>query len=98
MIRIIYSWKVEPDNLKLFIETWEKTTNQIHREVAGARGSFMLQSKENPQEIKTVARWDSLEAWNTFWQGSTTNHMKIMHELGERISVEVFKEIDDFTK
>ena len=60
MIRIIYNWKVEPEKLELFIETWKRTTNKIHEEVEGARGSFMLQNDKDTKEIKTIARWDSL--------------------------------------
>jgi len=97
MIRIIYSWKVAQENLELFTETWKRTTNKIHEEVEGARGSFMVQSETNPQEIKTIARWDSLDAWKKFWHDSNPGQMQGMHNLGERVSVEVFNEIDDFT-
>ena len=98
MIRIIYSWKVEPQNLGPFIETWKKTTNNIHEEVKGARGSFMIQNKKEKGKIKTVARWNSLQDWKKFWKESKHTQMGKMHELGKRVSVEVFKEIDDFTK
>lgn len=30
---------------------------------AGALGSFMLRSPEDPTEILTVAKWDSVENW-----------------------------------
>ena len=97
MIRIIYSWKVAPENLVLFVETWKRTTNQIHQEVEGARGSFMLQNDQDTQEIKTIARWDSLDHWKRFWHDSNPTQMRTMHELGERISVEIFREVEDFT-
>ena len=98
MIRIIYSWKVNAENRELFIETWKKTTNKIHDEVKGARGSFMLQNEENLSEIKTIARWDTLEDWKRFWKETKPHQMQSMHELGERTSVEVFREVDDFTR
>ena len=98
MIRIIYSWKVEPENLDLFIETWKRTTNKIHEEVKGARGSFMLQNEEDSKVIKTIARWDSLNDWKAFWQDSKPSQMQSMHDLGERVSVEIFREVDDFTR
>lgn len=98
MIRIIYSWKVEPEKLELFIETWKSTTNKIHEEVEGARGSFMLQNDEDTREIKTIARWDSLHDWKKFWQDSNHSQMRSMHDLGERVSVEIFREVDDFTR
>jgi heme-degrading monooxygenase HmoA len=98
MIRIIYSWSVAPENIDLFIETWKKTTNAIHEEVKGALGSFMLQEADNPGEIKTIARWESLQDWQNFWRDSKPQQMQSMHDLGERISVEIFKEVDDFTR
>ncbi|MEM9078209.1 MAG: antibiotic biosynthesis monooxygenase [Bacteroidota bacterium] len=98
MVRIIYTWEVVPEKQELFIKTWRKTTNTIHKKVKGARGSFMIQNAEKTNEIKTVARWDSLGDWVNFWQGSGKQQMGNMHELGHRISVEKFKEIDDYTK
>lgn len=98
MTRIIYSWVVEPENLNRFIEIWKSTTNKIHKEVDGARGSFMLQNNEDPKAIKTVAKWASLNDWKKFWHESKHTQMQSMHELGERISVETYEEIDDHTK
>ncbi|MGW9686350.1 antibiotic biosynthesis monooxygenase family protein [Flagellimonas sp. 2504JD1-5] len=98
MIRILYNWKVAPEKLDLFIEIWKKTTNNIHETVKGARGSFMLQNDKDPTEIKTIARWDSLKDWEQFWQDSNPSQMGSMHNLGERVSVEIFREVDDFTK
>ncbi|MEO0340261.1 MAG: antibiotic biosynthesis monooxygenase [Bacteroidota bacterium] len=98
MIRIIYTWKVDTKNLDVFIETWKRTTNHIHETVKGARGSFMLQNADDPRIIKTIARWDQLEDWQQFWQDSKPSQMQSMHDLGERTSVEIFKEVDDFTK
>ncbi|TMU57127.1 antibiotic biosynthesis monooxygenase family protein [Flagellimonas algicola] len=98
MIRIIYSWKVAPEHMESFIKTWKRTTNKIHEEVKGAQGSFMLQGEADSSQIKTIAKWDSLEDWQQFWNESKPTQMQSMHDLGERISVEIFKEVDDFTR
>ncbi len=98
MIRIIYTWKVGPSELERFIKTWKSTTNRIHAEVEGARGSFMIQNDQDPTEIKTIARWDTLGDWERFWQDSKPSQMQSMRDLGENVSVEIFKEVDDFTK
>ena len=98
MIRIIYTWYVEPEKINLFIETWKKTTNTIHETVKGARGSFMIQNVEKSKEIRTIARWDSIEDWENFWQSSSQKQMGGMHELAHRVSLEKFKEMDDYTK
>ena len=98
MIRIIYSWKVKPEKVAPFIEAWKRTTNLIHDHVEGARGSFMLQNNEDTKDIKTIARWDSLKDWEKFWHDTNGNQMRSMHDLAEQVSVEVFDEIDDFTR
>ena len=97
MIRVIYHWKIDPENMESFIETWKRTTTNIHNTVPGARGSFMLQNENDASDIKTIARWDSLNDWKKFWQNSNPSQMESMHDLGKRVSVEVFNEIDDFT-
>lgn len=70
MIRVIYRWKIEPRNFAAFETSWSATTNRIHETVPGALGSFLLRGVENPTEVLTVAKWDSLESWRAFWQGS----------------------------
>lgn len=98
MIRVVYTWHVEPENLKLFIETWKVTTNKIHKTVLGARGSFMLKNYENQKEIKTIARWNAMKDWRAFWGSKNPKQMQFMHQLGKRVSVETYEEIDDYTQ
>lgn len=57
----------------------------------------MLQSDEDQTTIKTIAKWDSLDHWKKFWHESKHAQMRSMHDLGKRISVEIFREVDDFT-
>ena len=80
-----------------FVGAWKQTTTSIRETVRGARGSFMLQSRENPERIITIARWDSVEDWQSFFQGHVPAKMDKMHELGRRVSVEAYDEISDFT-
>jgi len=98
MVRVIYRWKVKEKNFEEFRKIWDKTTNSIHENVDGALGSFMLRGSEDNQEVLTIAKWDSIESWKKFFEGSNPTQMQGMRELGERISVEVFDEVDDFTK
>ena len=90
MIRIIYHWKVDPENLEDFINIWKVTTNKIHEEVKGARGSSMIKNADDGTDIKTVARWDSLDDWKQFWKDSKPSQMSSMHELGKRGKVEFY--------
>ena len=98
MIRVIYRWQVDPENFEEFKRVWSTTTNQIHKSVPGARGSFMLQACESASEVLTVARWDSLESWKAFWGNTNPEEMKAMRILGKRISVEAYDEIEDYTR
>ena len=97
MIRIIYRWSVDQADIPAFQDAWRKATRRIHATVKGARGSFLLQESGNPGEIMTVARWDSEEAWKAFWQNEDPDEMRNMRRLGERRSVEVYGEYEDFT-
>lgn len=97
MIRVVYRWRVAPQDFAAFHDTWRATTLGIHDSVEGAKGSFMLRSVDAPDEVLTVAKWDSLVAWQSFWGNQNPEQMHKMRTLGERISVDVFEEIEDHT-
>lgn len=98
MIRVVYRWHVPSENFTEFKQIWSETTNHIHETVDGALGSFMLRSSENSEEILTIAKWDSLESWKSFWGNQNPEQMQAMRKLGERISADAFEEIEDFTR
>ena len=98
MIRIVYRWRVAPEKFDEFQDTWRATTNHIHETVPGALGSFMLRSQGDDTEVLTIARWDSLAAWEAFFKGDNPAQMTRMRELGTRLSVEAFDEIEDHTR
>ena len=66
--------------------------------VPGAKGSFMRRACEDTSEVLTVAKWDSLESWKSFWGSSNPEEMEKMRALGEPISAEAYEEIDDYTR
>lgn len=97
MIRVIYEWRVREADIPAFRDAWKRTTTTIHETVAGARGSFLVQERGNPGVILTVARWDSFEAWEAFWQSANPAQMRGMRQLGERIAVTAYDEFADHT-
>ena len=97
VIRVVYTWRVSAENHMEFVAAWKQATTSIRETVRGARGSVMLRSRDNPERITTIARWDSVEDWQSFFQGDVPEKMNKMHELARRISVEAYDEIDDFT-
>jgi len=98
MVRVVYRWRVPPENFETFAETWRETTNSIHASVEGAQGSFLLRSFEDETEVITIAKWDSHQAWKQFWGNQNPREMRGMSALGERMAVEVFEEIEDHTR
>lgn len=98
MIRVIYRWQVEKENLDEFQKEWRIATNKIHETVPGARGSFMLQEADDENQILTIAKWDSFELWKAFWGMENPKEMENMQKLGNCISTKAYKEIDDFTR
>ena len=98
MIRVVYRWRVAPENFTAFEQSWSATTNRIHETVPGALGSFLLRGVEDESVVLTVAKWDSLESWKTFWQGSNPKEMVEMGTLGERLSAVAYEEVEDHTR
>ncbi|WP_114416542.1 antibiotic biosynthesis monooxygenase family protein [Marinospirillum perlucidum] len=97
MFRVVYQWKVEEVQFTDFKANWQQTTNRIHETVPGALGSFMLRSSEDPTEVLTIAKWKSRSDWEAFWQNENPTQMQGMRQLGERVAVKVYDEIEDFT-
>lgn len=98
MVRVIYRWRVAPQNFEAFQESWRTTTNHIHKTVPGALGSFMLKGFEDECDVLTIAKWDCLESWKTFYGNQNPEQMTAMRTLGQRVSVEAFEEIEDHTR
>lgn len=97
MVRIIYTWKVRPARQDEFKAAWTQATTEIRGADVGARGSMLLQSREDDTELVTIARWDSMEHWQKFWDSPLKNAMQAMHGISEIVSVAVFEELGDFT-
>jgi heme-degrading monooxygenase HmoA len=97
MMRVVYRWKVRAGQESNFRATWDKATTQIREKIRGARGSLLLHSRQQPSEFFTIARWDSFEDWQTFWQGAPPSDMQPMHALADLLSTEAFEEIQDHT-
>lgn len=97
MIRVTYRWKVKKEDEAQFKAAWAATTTAIRAGTPGARGSVMLQSHQDPTQFITMARWDTLADWQAFWGAAKPPAMETMHTLAERLSVETFEEIDDYT-
>lgn len=97
MIRVMYRWRVSPEKFEEFQNLWRTTTCNIHKTVPGALGSFMMRSHTDPSEVITIAKWENLESWKRFYGDENPKQMQAMRSLGERLSVEVFEEIEDHT-
>lgn len=97
MIRVAYEWRVRDDVIPQFKSAWGKTTTTIRESTDGARGSVLLQSQQDPNVFTSIARWDSYAHWEAFWKDENRTEMKEMHSLAERLSVNTYEEIGDYT-
>ncbi len=97
MLRVVYEWRVAPEDTEQFRALWARVTDQIHASTPGAMGSSMLRSVEDPSVILTVAKWTSYAAWKDFFGDSNPELMKAMRALGERVSVNAYEELEDRT-
>ncbi|CAH0531941.1 hypothetical protein CTH30272_04210 [Allocatenococcus thiocycli] len=98
MFRVVYEWRVPIEKMDEFQDAWRLATESIHHSVEGALGSFMLHSYDKPEKVLTVAKWQTRENWEQFWENRNPEKMQKMREIAERISVEAFDEIEDRTK
>ncbi|MEM1339661.1 MAG: antibiotic biosynthesis monooxygenase [Bacteroidota bacterium] len=96
-MRISYRGQVALENPELFTTPWKRTTTTIHKAVKGAEGGCMLQRNEDPSALTTIAGGDSIADRKHFWQNSNPKQRLAMRDLGARIVIEVFNEIDAFT-
>ena len=98
MIRIIYRWRVDPENLSRFESVWRNMTRSIHADVAGALGSFCLQELEDPTTVLTVALWESEAQWRAFMGDSDkAPRMSPLHEIAEQLTATPYKQLGDET-
>lgn len=97
MLRVVYRWKIHSGHESNFRAIWEKATTEIREKTQGARGSVLLQSRRDPAECITIARWDSFEDWQAFWRGAPSPDMQPMHALADLLSAEAYDEIKDHT-
>lgn len=93
MVFIIYEWSVAREREQQFLKVWSETTQAIHRSVDGALGSFCLGAVNEPETIKTIAKWESLEQWESFIQTAKAESMKGLHDIGTLISSRAFNEL-----
>jgi len=70
-----------------FLQAWLNTT------ILGFIVAFPTALIINP-----IAKWDSVESWKTFWGAERPKEMAVMQKLGSRISVNVYEEVEDFTR
>ena len=61
MIRVMYRWTVKKEDVEEFVRTWEEGTLKIQTQCAGAMGSILLRSSEDPEHFFGMARWPSKE-------------------------------------
>ena len=93
MIRVIYEWKVKPENLEAFGEAWQQATTLVREVYPGAHGSSLLQDEDNITHVLTVARWNSRDDWGNFWTSDNPPEVLKMGQLAKLVSVKLYDEI-----
>ena len=103
MIRVMYWWKVQPGQEEAFAAAWGAVTRWIRAHAAGARGSLLVRSAEDPHEFVGVARWTSRAAWEAYQASDRRDpemlaHAQVMRAAAERSRpTAFFEEVSDLT-
>ena len=97
MMRVIYTWQVDPARMDEFEAHWRTMTRSIHERTPGALGSFCLRSVDDPGEILTIALWQSEAQWRSFIKTAKTGPMKGLHAIARQVSAKAYQQIGDET-
>ncbi len=90
-VRVLYRWKVRPQQEGSFAQAWTQTARSLRGEFKGARGSLLLRDRQTPSEYAAFERWESQTAWRAFQQRQSPARSL----PGELLSTEVFDEVGD---
>lgn len=102
MIRVVYRWRVKPGKEETFRRAWDSGTAAIRRTFKASHGSLLLQRKDSPSEFAGMARWNSVEDWQSAHKGPQwppdREAARTVHTVaGKTISTEIFEELSDLT-
>ncbi|MBJ7550563.1 antibiotic biosynthesis monooxygenase family protein [Marinomonas ostreistagni] len=96
MIRVVYEWHVSPEHLSEFCDAWQQTTGLVREMYAGAHGSVLLQHESKLNHLLTIARWNTVEDWRSFWSSDNPPEILRMSKLATLVSVNVYEELGNF--
>ena len=91
MIRVMYSWQVQPGCEDVFVQGWVQGTNAIRATIKGARESGLWQHRTDPSVFMALTRWDKFEDWWAVRQGEPPHHdaFRIVSAVSDLDSVEM---------
>jgi heme-degrading monooxygenase HmoA len=90
MIRVVYRWEVAPGSETAFRAWWHQGTLAVRRDRAGAHGSVLLRTPDDPRSFVAVARWRSPADLEAFWESGG----KAFPDA-TLVSAEILDELDD---
>jgi heme-degrading monooxygenase HmoA len=91
MIRVFYRWRVDGGAETGFLHWWHDGTLRIRNEQTGALGSCLLRSDIDPLSFTGMARWETREHLEAFW-----NSVEGQANPGwDLLGMELFEEVDD---
>jgi len=93
VIRVIYRWRIEDDRKADFMAWWHEGTMQIRATQPGAMGSTLLRSIDDGECLIGLARWESMEQLESFWE----RRSPLEFPGAVMVSLEILEEIDHLT-
>jgi heme-degrading monooxygenase HmoA len=91
MIRVLYRWRVDDGSETAFRTWWHDGTLRIRNGQPGALGSCLLRSDIDLLSFTGMARWETREHLEAFWQSAEGQ----ANPYGNLLAIELFEEVDD---
>lgn len=94
MVRVVYRWKVRPEDRQAFTSTWADATDDFQS--GGAQAVHLMRSQQDAAVFAAIVDWPTAETWQAFLRQirrSTPRGLRALTHLGELIAADSFEDV-----
>lgn len=94
MVRVVYRWKVRPEDRQAFVAAWADATGDF--EAGGAQAVHLMRSQQDAGIFAAIVDWATAEVWQDFLRQirrSTPRGLRALTRLGELIAADSYDDV-----